>query len=54
MLKLETQRDALSKQLEELFQIRKTEPEEAFEQLHIQYEERAKSRLRMESPVATQ
>ncbi|KIJ10501.1 hypothetical protein PAXINDRAFT_119493 [Paxillus involutus ATCC 200175] len=40
---LETQRDALSKQLEELFQIRKTEPEEAFEQLHIQYEERAKT-----------
>ncbi|KAF9227809.1 hypothetical protein BS17DRAFT_774354 [Gyrodon lividus] len=40
---LETQRDALSKQLEELFQIRKTEPEQALEQLHIQYEERAKT-----------
>ncbi|KIL00940.1 hypothetical protein PAXRUDRAFT_821149 [Paxillus rubicundulus Ve08.2h10] len=40
---LETQRDALSKQLEELFQIRKTDPEEAFEQLHLQYEERAKT-----------
>ncbi|KAG9318584.1 hypothetical protein JVU11DRAFT_676 [Chiua virens] len=40
---LETQRDALSKQLEELFQIRRTEPEQALEQLQIQYEERAKT-----------
>ncbi|KAN0077189.1 hypothetical protein V8E55_011044 [Tylopilus felleus] len=39
---LEAQRDALSKQLEELFQIRKTEPEQALEQLQIQYDERAK------------
>ncbi|KAI6005851.1 hypothetical protein EDD15DRAFT_2151411, partial [Pisolithus albus] len=40
---LELQRDSLSKQLEELFQIRRTEPEKALEDLHIQYEERAKS-----------
>lgn len=39
---LELQRDSLSKQLEELFQIRRTEPEKALEDLHIQYEERAK------------
>ena len=40
---LEAQRDALSKQLEELFQIRRTEPEQLLEQLQTQYEERAKS-----------
>ncbi|KIJ69087.1 hypothetical protein HYDPIDRAFT_172565 [Hydnomerulius pinastri MD-312] len=40
---LEARGDALSKQLEELFQIRRTEPEQALEQLHIQYEERAKT-----------
>lgn len=40
---LEIQRDTLSKQLEELFQVRKTEPEQVLEQLQIQYDERAKS-----------
>ncbi|KAI6045538.1 hypothetical protein EDC04DRAFT_2559459, partial [Pisolithus marmoratus] len=40
--KLELQRDSLSKQLDELFQIRRTEPEIALEELHMQYEERAK------------
>ncbi|KAF8136468.1 hypothetical protein EV363DRAFT_1294090 [Boletus edulis] len=33
----------LSKQLEDLFQIRKTEPEQALEQLQVQYDERAKT-----------
>ncbi|KAG6376248.1 hypothetical protein JVT61DRAFT_2224 [Boletus reticuloceps] len=40
---LEAQRDALSKQLEDLFQIRKTEPEQTLEQLQVQYDERAKT-----------
>ncbi|KAL4067729.1 hypothetical protein J3A83DRAFT_4413426 [Scleroderma citrinum] len=40
---LESQRDALSQQLDELFQVRKTEPEKALEELHVQYEERAKT-----------
>ncbi|KAI6028500.1 hypothetical protein F5J12DRAFT_960023 [Pisolithus orientalis] len=39
---LESQRDSLSKQLDELFKIRRTEPEQALEELHVQYEERAK------------
>lgn len=39
---LESQRDSLSQQLNELFQIRNTEPEKALEELRAQYEERAK------------
>ena len=44
-LQVEAQRDALSKQLEELFQTRKTEPEQVLGRLQLQYDERAQSML---------
>jgi len=44
----------LSKQLEELFQIRRTEPEQVLEQLQIQYEERAKAEDALIKELTTQ
>ena len=41
-VEVESQRDKLSKQLEELFQIRQTEPEKALEEQEKQYEARLK------------
>jgi len=40
---LENQRDKLSQQLEELFQVRKTDAEQAFDDLTVLYENRSKS-----------
>ncbi|KAH7926644.1 hypothetical protein BV22DRAFT_1032643 [Leucogyrophana mollusca] len=40
---LEAQRDTLTKQLEEVFRLRNTEPEEALEQLRIHYDSRVKT-----------
>jgi hypothetical protein len=45
-----TARGSLSKQLEVLFQTRKTEPEQVLEQLQLQYDERAKSMLEPDNP----
>ena len=42
VVKVESQRDKLSKQLEELFQIRHTEPEKALEEQEKQFEARLK------------
>lgn len=42
VVKVESQRDKLSKQLEELFQIRRTEPEKALEEQEKQFEARLK------------
>ncbi|KAH7889586.1 hypothetical protein F5I97DRAFT_1802459 [Phlebopus sp. FC_14] len=51
---IEAQRDSLSRQLEELLQVRKTEPEQALEQLQIHYEERAKGMFHDAVPLSPQ